>query len=166
MKPPGKVLAELVRQRGAHVANPMGAGMITGLDNVLVDVVAFESMVDLHPVAQVSIVFLGGNRSLPAVPRGERRSCFPDLSQESPAVSFAVLQEQSRTAWKCQGPEGVMLIIGRRHRECSRCVCVEIRTRGSLIPKIALAWSGASQDHVVLAVASFKYPGERSLVPG
>lgn len=92
VKPPGKVVAELVHQCCAHVPDPMGAGMIPSPDNVLVDVVPFESMVDLHPVSQISIVFLGGYRGLPAVPRGESSLCFPDLSQEPSTVSFAALQ--------------------------------------------------------------------------
>jgi hypothetical protein len=56
--------------------------MISGLDDVLVDIVAFESMVNLHPGTQVGVFFFCGYRGLPALPSWEDRSSFLDLAQE------------------------------------------------------------------------------------
>jgi hypothetical protein len=61
-----------------------------GLDNVPVDVVAFKSMVDLHTIAHVRVIFFGGYRGFPALPGWEGRFGFSDRTQESSTVSFAV----------------------------------------------------------------------------
>ena len=90
----GELLAQLVRQRRAHVPDPVGAGMISGLDHMIVDIVAFKSMVDFDAVTQVSIVFFGGYRGLPALPTGEGCRGLLDLPQESSAVGLAAFQEQ------------------------------------------------------------------------
>lgn len=88
-----EVLAKLINQHSSHFPDPMGAGMESCLDNMRVNIVAFEPMVNPHYIANVSIFFLGGYGGFPSMPGWESRFSFPDCPQELPAICSTVLQE-------------------------------------------------------------------------
>ena len=124
-KAQGELLEQLLRQRRAHISDPVGAGMIPGLDHMLVYIVAFKSMVDFGAITHVSIVFFGGYCGLPALSRGKGRPGLLNLPQESSAVGLAALQKQFCARRECQDTHAVVILdrnMSRGRFTCSwRC---------------------------------------------
>ena len=63
-------MAQFGGKQGSHVSDPVRTGVIACVDDMLVNVVAFEAVEYPRQLAEIRIVPLGGNRSFPALAVG------------------------------------------------------------------------------------------------
>lgn len=63
-------MAQFGGKQGSHVSDPMRPGVMARLDDMLVNVVAFEAVEDPRQLAEIGIVPLSGDRSFPALTSG------------------------------------------------------------------------------------------------
>lgn len=92
-----KLLAKLFDQVRAPFSDPVRAGVEASLHDMSVNVITLKSVVDPHQIPNVSVFFLSGKSSFPALPIWKYYLSFLDCAKELCRICFAILQESLST---------------------------------------------------------------------
>jgi hypothetical protein len=114
-----EVMAQLGGKQGSQVSDPMRTGVIACVDDMLIDVVAFEAVEDPRQLAEIGIIPLGGDRSFPALTIRERHLAVLDGCQECGGILHADLQQSFGRSRELESAVFTSVLHGGATADCT-----------------------------------------------